>query len=319
MNFHCNVIALTSAFLIGASAITARTAEDVLTVALPGPTPRVESSFNRQRLVFEPNVGQTDAEVEFLARGPGYQLFLTATEAVMVLNSRTARDSRPGVPPPGFGVRSRDCGTALWDGGTPGEDRVTIADSNAPQSGAGAPHSKTLPRGSDTSVPAVPSADSRSPRVLRMRLVGAIDSPSVDGNAELRSKVNYFLGNDPSRWRTNISTFAKVQYRDVYPGTDLAYYGNQEGRLEYDFVLAPGADPDLITLEFDGADRIELDASGDLVAWVGNHPVRWQKPLVYQEFNGQRTRIGATKGSAWQPAVGTGISGSGMFPPASRS
>lgn len=139
--------------------------------------------------------------------------------------------------------------------------------------------------------PVEPAAALRDSRVLRMRLVAANASPPIQGDGGLTGKVNYFLGNDPSRWRTNIPTFAKVQYRGVYPGTDLLYYGNRDGRLEYDFVLAPGADPSLIVLEFDGADRIELDASGDLVAWVGGRPVRWQKPVVYQEFNGRRTEI----------------------------
>jgi hypothetical protein len=101
MNVHCTAIALTGALVIGASAAIAPAAEEVVTVALPGLAPRVDSAFSRQRLVFEPNLGQTDAEVQFLARGPGYQLFLTATEAVMVLNPGS--DS-PDTPP-GFGVR----------------------------------------------------------------------------------------------------------------------------------------------------------------------------------------------------------------------
>ena len=75
--------------------------------------------------------------------------------------------------------------------------------------------------------------------MLRIKLIGANPQPELVGLEELPGKVNYFLGNDPKKWRTNISTFAKVKYKDVYPGIDLVYYGNQ-GQLEYDFIVAPG-------------------------------------------------------------------------------
>src|SRR5262249_9145044 len=71
--------------------------------------------------------------------------------------------------------------------------------------------------------------------VLRMKIVGANPQPEVAGGVELPGKVNYFIGNDPKKWRTNISTYAKVKYQGVYPGIDLVYYGNQQ-QLEYDFV-----------------------------------------------------------------------------------
>src|SRR6267378_7738199 len=77
---------------------------------------------------------------------------------------------------------------------------------------------------------------------LRMSLVGAAPKPQVTGLDELPGKANYFIGKDRSKWRTNVPTYAKVQYQDVYPGVDLVYYGNQR-QLEYDFVVAPGADP----------------------------------------------------------------------------
>ncbi len=75
-----------------------------------------------------------------------------------------------------------------------------------------------------------------------MKLVGANPSPQLTGLDELPGTSNYFIGNDPSKWRTNMPNYAKVEYQDVYPGIDLVYYGNQR-QLEYDFVVAPGADP----------------------------------------------------------------------------
>ena len=84
-----------------------------------------------------------------------------------------------------------------------------------------------------------------------MKLLGANTSADVIGLEQLPGEVNYFIGNDPKKWRTNISTYSKVQYREVYPGIDAVFYGNAQD-LEYDFVVAPGADPGRIRLAIDG-------------------------------------------------------------------
>src|SRR5204862_4446532 len=101
------------------------------------------------------------------------------------------------------------------------------------------------------------------PSVLRMQLIGANKNPRATGLEELSGRANYFIGKDPTRWLTQVPRFAKVKYEDVYPGVDVVYYGNQ-GRLEYDLIIAPGVDPRTITLSFQGADRVEQDAAGDL-------------------------------------------------------
>src|SRR5439155_49910 len=87
------------------------------------------------------------------------------------------------------------------------------------------------------------------PAVLRMQMRGANTPSEVIGIDRLPGKSNYFIGDDPGKWRTDIATFAKVQYRGVYPGIDLIYYGNGR-QLEYDFVVSPGADPAAIRLAF---------------------------------------------------------------------
>ena len=86
---------------------------------------------------------------------------------------------------------------------------------------------------------------------VHLRLAGAERNAEVSGQDELPGKVNYFIGNDPKKWQANIPTFAKVKYRNVYPGIDLVYYGNGSagGQLEYDFIVAPGADANAIALE----------------------------------------------------------------------
>jgi RHS repeat-associated protein/uncharacterized repeat protein (TIGR01451 family) len=135
-------------------------------------------------------------------------------------------------------------------------------------------------------------AESRPTRqtLLRMKLVGANSHAHVKGLEEQPDKSNYFIGNDPTKWRIDVPTYAQVEYQDVYPGVNLIYYGNQR-RLEHDFVVAPGADPSLIRLAFQGADDITLDTNGNLVLRAVDGKVTLQAPLIYQEINGTRESI----------------------------
>src|SRR5262249_25691982 len=107
---------------------------------------------------------------------------------------------------------------------------------------------------------------------------------------ELAAKSNYFIGNDPKKWHTNVSNYAKVKYEAVYPGVDVVYYGNQR-RLEYDFVVAPGVDPGSIKLSFGGAKRIEIDAEGNLVLSTQGGQIKQHRPIIYQEAEGERREI----------------------------
>jgi hypothetical protein len=126
------------------------------------------------------------------------------------------------------------------------------------------------------------TVDEQPPSVLRLQLHGANPVLQAEGEALLPGTVNYLLGNDPSRWHTGIPTYARVRYPEVYPGVDLVYYGNQ-GQLEYDFVVAPGADPRLIRLAFDGAEQVRLEDTGGLVVQVAGAQLHQAAPLLYQD------------------------------------
>jgi beta-propeller repeat-containing protein len=126
--------------------------------------------------------------------------------------------------------------------------------------------------------------------VLRMQLVGATPASSVRGLEELPGKANYFLGNDPKQWRTDVPTYARVKYQNVYPGIDVVYYGNQQ-QLEFDFIVSPGADPGAIRLDVEGADRLEIDAQEDLLLHSGDYTIRLRRPFMYQETNGLRQEV----------------------------
>jgi hypothetical protein len=185
---------------------------------------RGSEAYGNLPIRFEANDGQTDSKIKFLARGVGYGLFLTQTEAVLTLRRESARDG----------------------------------------------------------------ADAQS--TVRMRLIGADPASQMEGVDMLPGRSNYILGRDAKRWRRNVMSFAKVRYRSVYPGIDLIYYGNQR-QLEYDFVVAPGADPNMIRLGFSGLDQINIAPQGDLVLKTASGEIRQRKPVAYQEVNGGRREI----------------------------
>jgi len=163
---------------------------------------------------FEPNVGQTDSRVNFLAHSDGYALFLTPTGGVLSF----------------------------------GASRMSIT------------------------------------------LIGANASAHAEGMEPLPGKTNYLMGNDPAKWRTNIANFARVRYREVYPGVDMVYYGNQQ-QLEYDLVVAPGADPRAIQLAFTGIQSMRIASNGDLILGVAGGEISQHKPVMYQEADGIRRPV----------------------------
>jgi hypothetical protein len=205
--------------------------------------PDLRNSYGKLPLSFEANHGQTDAQVKFIARGAGYTLFLTPAEAVFSLQQSRAANG--------------------------------VSSSEAPDNNGG-------PDLAEAVLNPTPKLAPQNNAILRVQLVNADRNATVTGMDELPGRTNYFHGNDPSKWTTNAATFAKVNYRDVLKGIDLVYYGNQ-GQLEYDFVVSPGADAALINLKFNGARNLHIDKqTGDLVLRAGKEEVRFHKPVAYQ-------------------------------------
>jgi hypothetical protein len=128
------------------------------------------------------------------------------------------------------------------------------------------------------------------PSVLRMQFAGTNPAPKIEGLDHLPRLANYFIGNNPKDWRTGISSYGRVAYRDVYPGIDLIFYGNQR-RLEYDYVVAPGADVKAIALDVEGARKLRIDAHGNLLLSVAGNSVELEKPIVYQTIEGARREV----------------------------
>src|SRR4051812_2898808 len=125
--------------------------------------------------------------------------------------------------------------------------------------------------------------------LVRLRLVyGSTDAAGI-AEEELPGRVNYYVGNQVANWHTDIPTFSRVKYRSVYPGIDVVYYG-ANGHLEFDFVVAPHADPHRIEMELDGISKTKLDKSGDLITETALG-LKLQAPKIYQLIDGQRRDV----------------------------
>ena len=217
------------------------------------------NAYARLPLSFEANRGQAPGEVQFLARGQGFTLFLAGDEAVLSLKAG-ARDQVSGA---------RGQGPAQ-----------TVASGKwlvASERGKEASNSELRTPNSELKNPESRVADA----YLRMKILGADPAAAATGADLLPGQVNYFIGNDAAKWRTHIPTYGQVVYRNIYPGVDLVYYGHS-GQLEYDFRVNPGASPDAIRMALDGARQARVSANGDVALPVPGGEVWLQKPVAYQ-------------------------------------
>src|ERR1035437_7972301 len=172
---------------------------------------------------------------------------------------------------------------------TPGEAVLSL---HAPPANAGKPGDPAVPRTLPPVSRQLPSTTPAS--TVRLQLLGANTKAEASGVDPLPGKSNYFAGSDPAKWHTDVPTYAKVRYHDVYSGIDLLYYGNQEGRLEHDFVLAPGADPNAIAIGLRDSDGAVPDQDGGLTLHTKTGDLTLRSPVAYQLIGGQRKTIPAT-------------------------
>lgn len=128
---------------------------------------------------------------------------------------------------------------------------------------------------------------------IRMTWANATGGAVFEGVDRLAGQSNYFRGSDSKRWHTGIPQFKKVLQREVYPGIDVAFYGNGR-RLEFDFVVSPGADPDSVEIAFDGTERVEISGDGDLVLHTPSGELLSRRPRVYQTQNGVEQAVDAS-------------------------
>ena len=192
-----------------------------------------ERPFSTTSLNFEPNVGQVDDTVHYLSRGPGYGVFFTPTETLLVLQ-----------------------------------------------------HSASLLQPTSPANASIAPPDQIKQAKIHLRFVGKrVHHPHPIGLDQLPGQSHYFVGNDPKAWHTHVPHYAKVIYEGLYPGIDLIYYG-KDGQLEYDLVVAPGANPQEILLEIQGAEQLTLLPEGGLSIETAVGEVQHHKPVIYQKRQG---------------------------------
>lgn len=209
----------------------------------------------------------------------------------------------PGVALPGIGTGGVATGSPGQLNSAPGTEPTSQTFANLPVrfeqnvGQVGDNQTQFIVRGSDGGTmmlgptQATLIAGSGSGDSVQMQFVGANASASAVAQDQLVTKTNYLFGGDTSQWITGVSNFAQVTYQDLYQGVDLRYFSTQQNQLEYDFIVHPGASTDSIKLSFQGADKLSLDAQGNLVVSTKDGDIVHQAPQIYQDINGFREQV----------------------------
>ena len=237
-----------------AATVAPRPASTARTAA-PLSQDRVKAKYAALPLAFEKNEGQADPQIQYVARGKGYKLGLKSNQAIMTL---------PG--------KKR-------------ESEVRDMMMNKRRGAAGV--RAMMKRRGLTAHHTAPTTAS-----VEMNLLGADPQARLVAEDSQQGKVNYFLGKDPSKWISNVPLYGRVNYKNVYPGVDLAFHGAGQ-QLEFDYLVSPGADASRIALGFQGADSLHTDNAGNLILATSAGPLQLNKPVAYQAKNGARELVNA--------------------------
>ncbi len=200
-----------------------------VTLTVCGANPDAAQTLGKIPMYFEPNVGQTDGPVRFVARSRGATVYFTDTDVVLAMHRRQAGDDK--------GAKTQ---------------RASI----------------------------------------RMKMTGGRSALEAKGLDPQPGLSNYFIGDDPAKWHAVVQHFGKIALTSVYDGIDLVSYGN-ENQLEYDFVVAPGADPAQVQLAFEGASSLTVNSDGDLVMKTAIGDVIQRRPKIYQDTPNGRVTVAA--------------------------
>jgi hypothetical protein len=215
---------------------------------------QMQATYGDIPLAFEANHGQTGPQVKFLAHTPSYNVFLSSGQMVLSIRPSTIISHEKGS---GTGISS---------------SQTLLNAEGRPSSPGRFQNNKT--------------------ELVRLSLIDSNQNAEIAGEDRQPGIVNYFIGNRPEKWRTKIPTYKRIRYKNIYPGIDLLYYGNQS-RVEHDFIVAPGADPIKIELGVEGVDSLNINSNGDLILTKGKDAICFRAPKAYQESNGVRTSVTA--------------------------
>ncbi len=226
----------------------------------------VKATISSMPLSFTENQGQWPDSIMYRASAGGATMWFTPTGAYYQFTRRISRadDSVGGV--------------AHLSGGFPS----TV--SGLSQQGAdGTSAAHIMDRPGET-------PDSIEISMIKAEFVGSNFNASAMGLSLMEYKCNYFIGNEPDKWRTDVSNYESIQYQEVYPGIDLKYYGNGR-QMEYDFIVSPGADYSKIQIRYDGAESLTIGANGELIITIANGEIIEQPPIVHQIIDGRKVNL----------------------------
>ncbi|MCK5455738.1 MAG: hypothetical protein KAI45_01350, partial [Melioribacteraceae bacterium] len=134
------------------------------------------------------------------------------------------------------------------------------------------------------------SIDKKNEIVLEFK--EANKNPIIEGNERLTGVANFFKGSDPTKWQTNLPTYSSIMYKELYPGIDMGYIG-EEGNLESEFYVSARTDYHKIKIEYSGIKSKRIRDDGALLLETELGELIEKAPYAYQDIDGVREEIEA--------------------------
>jgi len=213
---------------------------------------KLQETYGKLPLSFIQNNGQADEKVKFYEKGSGHSTFFTKEGVYLSL------------------VRSQD----VEQGFSPANVVTQFIGH----------------KDADKSADYKPKTPNLQSENVKLTPINANKNPQIIAENKQEGKVNYFIGNDPSKWKTNIPTYQAILYKDIYKNIDMKFYGNNS-QMEYDIIVKPGADPKMVKLSYEGIEGLKVTDDGDLLISLKEGKLIQKKPIVYQEINGKRIEV----------------------------
>lgn len=231
---------------------------------------RVQEVYGKLSLFFIRNDGQMDKKVEFYEKGRGHSIFFTKKGVYLVLTkSQEAMDKRQEIG-------------------------NKIMKSTYPEIRPLADHHRQTPGAENSSMVLSQTAHAASQNVTS-EVVGFIplgvnEDLEIIGEGLQEGKINYLVGNDPEKWKTNIPTYQAVVYKNLYSDVDMRFYGNYR-QLKYDIIVRPRANPSRVRFAYKGIEDLRVTDEGDLEICLKEGKMVQKRPFIYQEINGGRMAV----------------------------
>lgn len=219
---------------------------------------KVEDDYGKLPLYFIHNDGQINEKVRYYEKGNGHAMFFT--ERGVYLSLISGRASVPLI-----------------------NNQLTVS-SKQSESGHNDSDANCKVQNSKSEI------QNQQSTLVKLFPLGANKNPEVSAEGLQDCRVNYFVGSDPKKWKTNIPTYQAVVYKDIYKDIDMKFYGNNR-QLEYDIIVKPSANPSRVQLSYQGIEGLQVTEDGDLEISLKEGKVIQKKPYVYQEIDGKKIEI----------------------------